>query len=80
MKHEHDKCPDCGGNILEAEFGLTSEAFLSDESVSGIICEEECGFERIYDDQDAASSWDVVTESQRLDRFDNEEEIEINNK
>ena len=51
MKHEHDKCPDCGGNILEAEFGLTAEAFRSDESVSGIICEEECGFERVDEEE-----------------------------
>jgi|TARA_B100000315_G_scaffold64821_1_gene58829 hypothetical protein len=46
-----DKCPDCGGNILEAEFGLTSEAFKSDESVSGVICEEECGFERVDEEE-----------------------------
>ena len=43
-----DHCPECGSGLIEAEFGFTSEAFKSDESVSGVICEEECGWEYVY--------------------------------
>jgi|TARA_R100000789_G_scaffold93325_1_gene92429 RNase P subunit RPR2 len=45
---KYDNCPKCNGDLIEAEFGFTSEAFKSDESVSGVICEEECGWEYVY--------------------------------
>jgi ribosomal protein S27AE len=35
-----EPCPDCGNEIIVAEFG-TSE---SDESTVGIMCEKECGY------------------------------------
>lgn len=45
---KHDNCPKCNGDLIEAEFGLTSEAFKFDESVSGVICAKECGWEYVY--------------------------------
>jgi hypothetical protein len=41
------RCPDCFAHLIEAEFGLTSEAFKSDESESGVICGNECGYEEV---------------------------------
>ena len=41
-------CPDCGGHLIDAEFGTTA---IPEDAVSGVICEEECGYEVVYDEE-----------------------------
>jgi|TARA_Y100000296_G_scaffold23053_1_gene27331 ribosomal protein S27AE len=42
-----EECPECGAAVIEAEF---SDSPSPDDTISGFICEEECGFEGIWVD------------------------------
>ena len=42
-----EECPDCGSKIIEAEF---SNHPVPDDTVSGFICEKDCGFSGLWTD------------------------------
>jgi ribosomal protein S27AE len=42
-----EECPECGATVIEAEF---SDSPSPDDTISGFICEKECGFEGVWVD------------------------------
>jgi len=42
-----EECPECGSTVIEAEF---SDSPSPDNTISGFICEEDCGYSGIWAD------------------------------
>tara|TARA_Y100001951_G_C11279449_1_gene264300 strand:+ start:843 stop:1046 length:204 start_codon:yes stop_codon:yes gene_type:complete len=42
-----EDCPECGATVIEAEF---SDSPSPDDTISGFICEKDCGFSGIWAD------------------------------